>query len=157
MIKRTLPLLILLLLLCSCGDKTAVIAEYADAEITVSGLLDEEFIITPAELFALESVSRSATGATEKAGTVGAEGPLLDTLLAEYGFKPTDFTKIRFIARDEYRVTLRGGYLTDYEVILAVSSGNKPLSEATRPLRLVIPGAESGMWIYGVIRIEFER
>jgi len=141
--------------LCSCG-KSADISEYADDPITISGLLDEEFTITPAELLALTCVSRTATGKTAKAGTVSATGPLLDTFLAQYGFVPTDFEKIRFIAGDGYKTVLKGTYLTDYEVVLVVSSGEEPLAESLRPLRLLIPGAESNMWIYAVVRIEFE-
>ena len=154
-IKTILPLVALAILLSACGK--SVIEEYAAAEIVISGLTDSEFVITPRELLAMETVSRTATGETQKAGTVGAEGPLLETFLAEYGCKPTDFAKIRFIAYDEYKTTLRNEYLTDFEVIMAVSSGDKPLAEVNRPLRLLIPGAESHMWIYGVVRIEFER
>ena len=158
--KSTTALVLLfvlsVLLLCSCNNPEAVIAEYADEIITISGLKDEEFTITPKELLALECVSRSASGATAKAGTVGATGPLLETFLAQYDCVPTDFNRIRFIAYDEYKISLRNAYLTDYEVIMSVSSGDKPLSKSDRPLRLLIPGAESNMWIYGVVRIEFE-
>jgi hypothetical protein len=118
--------------------------------------LDEDFTITPRDLLELEQTSRTATGATEKAGTVSAKGPLLDTFLAGYGYKAADFYKIRFLAKDAYRTLLRDEYLTDYDVVMAVSSGKEPLAEDQRPMRLLIPEAESNMWIYGVIRIEFE-
>jgi hypothetical protein len=133
------------------------ISAYETDEIVVSGLLDEDFTITPKELLALDCVSRTATGATEKAGTVSATGPLLDTFLAQYGCKASDFSRIRFLAKDEYRTVLRGEYLTDYDVVMAVSSGSKPLAEGFRPMRLLIPEAESNMWIYAVIRIEFVK
>jgi len=77
--------------------------------------------------------------------------------MAQYGYTAPDFETIRFIAKDGYRTTLRGKYLTDYDVIMAVSSGTVPLAEGLRPLRLLIPGAESSMWIYSVSRIEFEH
>jgi len=121
----------------------------------VSGLLDEEFTITPRDLMALDLVSRTATGATARAGTVNATGPLLDTFLAQYGYSAADFDRIRFIAKDHYRTLLRGDYLTDYDVVMAISSGSRPLAEDLRPMRLLIPEAESSMWIYCVIRIEF--
>ena len=143
-------------MLYSCGTKNADISAYENAEITISGLKDREFTITPAELSALECVSRSATGATAKAGTVSVTGPLLNTFLAQYDCAATDFFKIRFIAKDGYRTLLRDDYLSDYEVIMAVSSGSDPLPEESQPLRLLIPEAESNMWIYGVVRIEFE-
>lgn len=46
--------------------------------------------------------------------------------------------------------------LEKYEVILAIAWENAPLAESEQPLRLLIPGAESGRWIYAVERIEFE-
>lgn len=147
----------LMLTLCACGNKTADISEYGDTPITVSGLTEEEFTITPNQLAALECVSRTATGATAKAGTVNAYGPLLDTFLAQYGCAPSDFYKIRFLCADDYKVVLRGEYLTDYDVVMSVSAGTQPLEESLQPMRLLIPEAESSMWAYSVIRIEFER
>ncbi|MCD7948221.1 MAG: molybdopterin-dependent oxidoreductase [Oscillospiraceae bacterium] len=148
--------LLIALTLCACGQQVNM-SGYETEEITVSGLLEDEFTITPQELSELECVSRSATGATEKAGTVSVTGPLLDTFLAQYGVKKEDFTKIRFLASDSYKTVLQGEYLTDYEIIMGVSNGKNPLSEGERPLRLLIPEAESNKWIYSIVRIEFER
>jgi hypothetical protein len=141
-----------------CGAQTGVkadISAYGDAPIEISGLTETEFTVTPNELAALVCVSRSATGATAKAGTVQAAGPLLDTFLAGYGKKMSDFSRIRFIAADAYRVVLRDEYLTDYEVVLSVAQGRNPLPESERPLRILIPEAESNMWEYACVRIEF--
>jgi hypothetical protein len=137
------------------GTPEADISAYGDAPVAISGLTDEDFTVTPNELAALECVSRSATGETAKAGTVKAVGPLLDVFLADYGKKSSDFNRIRFIASDGYRVVLRDEYLTDYEVVLSIASGGEPLPESERPLRILIPEAESGMWEYSCIRIEF--
>lgn len=152
-----LILLVSLLLLCSCGSAQADISSYGDTTITISGLTDDEFTVTPNDLMQLECVERTATGATAKAGTVDAYGPLLDTFLIQYGKTTADFKKIRFIASDDYKVVLKGEYLTDYEVVLAVSNGSEPLAESCRPLRILIPEAESSMWEYAVVRIEFEE
>ena len=154
-VKWMLPLL-LLLCLTACGG-TADISAYGDTPITVSGLLEEDFTVTPNELAALECVSRTATGAMAKAGTVKAYGPLLNTFLAQYGVSASDFYKIRFLCADEYKVVLRDEYLTDYEVVLAVAYQDGPLPEEMRPLRLLIPEAESNKWAYAVTHIEFER
>ena len=154
--RRFLPLLLLLLCLTACGGK-ADLSAYGDTPITVSGLLEEDFTVTPNELAALECVSRTATGATAKAGTVKAYGPLLDTFLAQYGCRASDFYKIRFLCADDYKVVLRDEYLTDYEIVLAVAYQDGPLPENMRPLRLLIPEAESSKWAYAVTRIEFER
>ncbi len=150
-------ILAVLLLLTACGGGGADISDYGDTAITISGLTEEEFTITPNELAQMECVSRSATGATAKAGTVNAYGPLLDTFLAQYGCTAADFYKIRFLCADAYKVVLKDEYLTDYEVVLAVSYQDEPLPESFQPLRLLIPEAESNMWAYSVIRIEFER
>jgi hypothetical protein len=157
---RILALLVLAVAISGgCGDgQTEVKADmsaYGDAPIEISGLTETDFTVTPNELATLACVSRSATGATAKAGTVRAVGPLLDTFLAEYGKKMSDFNRIRFIASDEYRVVLRDEYLTDYEVVLSVASGGEPLPGSEQPLRILIPEAESNMWEYACVRIEF--
>ncbi|MDR1206563.1 MAG: molybdopterin-dependent oxidoreductase [Peptococcaceae bacterium] len=142
-----------------CGSASgldAAIADYADAQITVAGLTETEFTISPSELAELDCVSSSASGQTAKAGTVSAAGPTLETFLEQYGKTQTDFALARFIASDGYRVTLHIQSLEKYEIILSVASGDKPLPESERPLRLLIPGAESSQWIYAVERIEFE-
>jgi len=149
--------LALLLAAMGCGSKIADISAYGDSAITISGLTDETFTVTPNDLAKLDCVSRTATGATAKAGTVDAYGPLLDTFLAQYGCKTSDFHKIRLYAADGYKVVLKGEYLTDYEVVLAISCGKDPLPESQQPLRILIPEAESSMWEYAVTKIEFER
>ena len=148
--------ILLMLSLSACGEKEADISEYANYPIEVSGLLDEDFTVTPQELSELECVSRTATGATEKAGTVSVRGPLLNTFLAQYGKTSADFYKIRFLCADGYKTVLKDDLLTDYEVVLAVQNSNGPLQESLRPMRLLIPEAESSTWAYSVIRIEFE-
>ena len=148
-----LILVLLLSLLCGCGQ--ADISSYADKEITVSGLAGQDFTVTPAELAAMDCVNRSDTGATEKAGTVKAHGPLLPTFLEAYGYSIDQIDRVRFFCKDEYKVVLKKEYLTDYDIILSVSSGSKILPEKEQPLRILIPEAESSKWAYGVIRMEF--
>lgn len=146
-----------LIFLCSCGcaGNKADISAYGDTPITISGLTNEEFTVTPNELMVLKCVGRTATGETAKAGTVSAYGPLLNTFLAQYGKTQTDFKKIVFTASDDYRVAIAGDHLAQYEIVLAIADGNEPLSASCQPLRLLIPGAESGMWEYAVVHIEF--
>lgn len=153
-------LALLLTLLCGCGGKVAVqadLSDYGDSPITIRGLKDEDFTVTPNELAKLDCVERTATGATAKAGTVNAVGPLLNTFLAQYGMKMSDFKKIRFLCSDGYRSVLRDEYLTDYEVVLELAEGKDPLPEAQQPLRILIPEAESSYWAYAVTTIEFVK
>lgn len=151
-----LALLVCLFALGGCGGM-ADISAYGDIPITISGLTEEEFTVTPNELAELDCVSRTATGATEKAGTVQVVGPLLNTFLAQYDCQASDFERIRFLCKDGYKVVLRDEYLSDYELVLAVSGNKEALSEDVQPLRLLIPEAESGKWAYGITRIEFVR
>ncbi len=157
-IKACLIILALVILMAFTGCHNSIdISSYGDTTIEVVGLKEESFNITPNQLLELECVSRTATGATAKAGTVSVKGPLLDTFLEQYDCKASDFNKIRFLAGDGYKVVLRDEYLTDYEVVMAVSGETEPLPEGQQPMRLLIPEAESGMWTYNIVRIEFER
>ncbi len=143
---------------CLSGCKVRVkadISSYGDTPIEISGLQEEDFIITANDLAELDCVTATTTGRSAKAGTVKAVGPLLSTFLAYYGKTAADFKKIRFIASDGYRTVLKGEYLTDYDQILSVASGDEPLTVTERPLRLVVLDAESSKWVYAVIRIEF--
>ena len=154
------PLLILLilflvLLLAACENGKPDISGYQDTPIRITGLTEEEFEITPAELIEMDCVSESDTGESEKAGTVQGYGPSLDTFLARYGKERSDFQKIRFTAKDDYKKTLWGELLKTDGIILSVSNGEDPLNDSEAPLRLIVPGAESSYWVYGVIQIEF--
>lgn len=155
--KIILFLLALIIFVGCGGGADADISAYGADPIIISGLKDSDFIITPDEINALESVTRNASGITAIAGTMTAEirGPLLETFLQEYGFEPSDFDIIRFFARDDYRIALRSAQLMDYEIILGVSAGSEPLIEMHQPLRLILPGSESHLWIHAVNRIEF--
>lgn len=154
-------LICLLLLVCVSGLFTACgkadISAYGNEEITISGLKDSDFTVTPEELAEMKCVKRSDTGRSEKAGTVTAYGPLLSSFVEQYGYEMTDFSKVRFICKDKYKTVLQDEYLTDYETVLSVASGSDPLAEAERPLRILIPEADSYRWAYSVVRIEFEK
>ncbi len=156
--KILLALLLACLLLCSCSGSVKVKADisgYGDTPITISGLAEEDFTVTPNELARLDCVQMSGSGQMEKAGNVTAVGPLMETFLAQYGKSKSDFAKIRFYASDNYKITLKDKYLTDYPLVLSIATGNDPLLAEYQPLRLFIPRAASSNWIYAVIRIEF--
>ena len=150
--------MLLCFLFCSCGNVVTLkadISAYGDEPILISGLLDDDFTVTPNELARLECVQMNSSGEMGKTGTVYAVGPLLDTFLAGYGKSKSDFTKIRFYASDDYRITLKDKYLGDYNIVLSIANGDNPLPAAQQPLQLFIPKVESSNWIYAVIRIEF--
>ena len=69
--RKRIPALIsvfLIILLSACGDKSPDISAYQDTPIRVTGLTEEDFDITPAELIKLDCVSESDTGSSEKSG-----------------------------------------------------------------------------------------
>jgi hypothetical protein len=140
--------------LAACGGKPDISA-YQDMPVSITGLTDEDFEITPAELIKLDCASESDTGKSEKAGTVEGYGPTLDTFLAQYGKERSDFEKIRFIGKDGYKKTLWGELLDNGQIVLSLSNGKEPLNDSETPLRLVVPGADSSYWVYGVTQIEF--
>ena len=154
MFRLMLILLLFIGLITACGSKPDI-SKYEDIPITVKGLAEEDFEITPAKLADMECVSGSGTGDSDKAGTVEGYGPDLDSFLAGYGKERSDFSKVKFVARDGYKKTVSGDMLQEKEIVFSLSNGKDSLGESETPMRLLIPGAESSYWVYGVVEIEF--
>ncbi len=133
----------------------ADISAYGDDPIQIEGLTDETFFITPNDLAEMECVSDVAEGRSEKAGTVRAYGPTLETFVENYGRTLDEFYSIEFYAYDGYTSRLGKATWDKYEVILSIAEGNKPLEEKRQPMRVVITGGASSGWIYGVGVITF--
>lgn len=153
--KRYVCGVLALLLLLSLSGCRADISDYENVPIQLIGLENEDCSITPAELLRLECVSATARGNSDKAGTVKAYGPTLAALAEYYGHSLDEFRYIRFCASDDYDVTVNELIWDSYEIILSVANGTKPLEERQQPLRVVIPGYDSGKWVRLVTRIEF--
>ncbi len=155
-LSSILALCLIILVTAGCGTSVrADLSAYGDEQIQISGLTVEDFTVTPNELAELDCESQSATGKTQKAGTVHGVGPTLDTFLAQYNKKQTDFQKIIFRAKDGYAITLGSQDLKEYTIILSLANGKEPLSEKEAPLRLLIPGADSGKWVRMVTEVKF--
>lgn len=137
----------------ACGK--ADISEYRDEKILITGLTDEDFYITPGDLAEMECISATAHGKTAKAGTVQGYGPTLETFISHYGVSFEHLKSAKFFAADGYTVTLGRVTWEKYDVILSIANGNKPLDEWHQPLRLVIPGGDSGNWTYLIQKIQF--
>lgn len=152
--KRAACLLLAVLFLLLAGCK-ADLSAYADTPITVTGLTDEPFTVTPAELAQLKCVDAKARGNSDKAGTVRAHGPLLSALTEAHGRSLDEFYYVRFAASDGYDVTINALIWDSYDVILSISNGSEPLAERQRPLRVVIPGYNSGKGVQLVTEIRF--
>lgn len=154
--KKVISLILALLCvvsLAACGK--ADISEYRDEKILVTGLTEEDFYITPGELSEMKCVSGTAHGKTAKGGTVQGYGPTLETFLSHYGVTFDQLKSVKFFAADGYTVTLGRVTWEQHDIILSIANGKEPLDEKHRPLRLVIPGGDSGTWTYLIQEIQF--
>ena len=137
---------------------------YADTPITIVGLTEEEFTITPQDLSEMDCIRMTASGTgsgrgvggASKAGYVAAYGPLLEDFLNQYGYTQTDFRRIKVYCSDGYTVVLRGETL-EYDIVMSIASGKDSLYDVQKPLRFVIPDEQSGKWAYGITKIEFKE
>jgi hypothetical protein len=140
------------------------IEAYAQDGISISGITDEDFLITPEELIAYDCTRTAIEGTgsgqagESKAGRIRAYGPYLEDFLASYGCSIEDFRRIRVLCKDDYTVILRPErFEGEVDVILSVAEDKDALLPYQRPLRLVIPSESTGQWAIGVVRIEFIR
>ncbi|MDR1953324.1 MAG: molybdopterin-dependent oxidoreductase [Clostridiales Family XIII bacterium] len=133
--------------------------DYLDSEITINGLAEDTFTVKISELASLECVKEKVESTRSNGDKVKltAYGPLLDTFLARYDKKQTDFTSIRFYATDGYAIAIPGEMLEKREVILAYMDGGKAFDQESKPLRVVVPGERAMYWAKMVNRIDFEQ
>lgn len=143
------------ILLSSCGVDDIDISSYADQKIVLSGIQDEDVVITIADLKALECKTLKTNSTSDKIGDVRATGPELDVVLAEYGASKADFAKIIIYGTDEYDVKLQKDYITANDIYLAFGIDGKPLDEESAPCRIIIPESDSAYWTRMVNKIEF--
>ncbi len=156
--------LMLALLLCGCvaghGQEKlqSEVSDYAGDKILISGLAEEDFELTVAELMEMETVTRSAaaTMANGKQVNVKVTGPLLETLLKKYGKSQKDFALIRFSATDNYSIAVPADILKSRDIILGLMDKGEALSEDDRPVRVVIPEERAMYWVRKLNRIDFE-
>lgn len=145
------------IVLSSCGTDDIDISSYADQKIVLSGILDEDVIVTIADLKAMECKTLKTNSTSDKIGDVRATGPELDTVLGEYGVSKADFAKIVIYGSDEYDVKLQNDYITANDIYLAFGIDGEPLDEESAPCRIIIPESDSAYWTRMVNRIEFIR
>ncbi len=131
---------------------------YGAGQILIHGLQDQDFDITLGDLKKLPTVTQYAEAAQANGEEIRVEatGPLLDTLLKEYGKSQQDFSRIRFTARDNYSIAVPSGILKNRQIILSYINDGKPLEDDWQPIRVVIPGERAMYWVKDMIRIDFE-
>ena len=159
---KTLILIVAVIVSCgiiltSCGVDDIDISSYFDKQIILSGIQDEDAVITIADLKTLECKTLKTHCTSDKVGEVRATGPELDTVLAEYGVSKADFAKIAIYGTDEYDVKLDNDYITENDIYLAYGIDGEPLDEECAPCRIIIPESDSAYWTRMVYKIEFIR
>lgn len=143
------------IILSSCGVDDIDISSYSDQKIVLSGIQDEDIVITIADLKAMECKTLKTNSTSDKIGDVRATGPELDTVLAEYDASKADFAKIVIYGSDEYDVKLQNDYITANDIYLAFGIDGEPLDEESAPCRIIIPESDSAYWTRMVNKIEF--
>jgi hypothetical protein len=146
-------------MLAGCSVKvTTDISSYGDTKIVVKGIETSDITVTPDHLASLKCVKASATSQSQKGGKVTGVGPTLATFLEEYGYEQSDFSSVVFKASDGYATTLDHQFLLTHQtIILSVSNQDTILSKDEKPLRVLIPDAESSNWTKMVVEMIFTK
>ncbi len=153
----TAVIIMAMTMLAGCGVDEIDISGYEDATLTLTGVAEEDIVLTVADLKAMECKTIKTESTSDKIGVVHATGPWLDTILEPYGCKQEDFSKIKFFGDDQYDVNLYTDYLAEHPIMLAYGINGEPLDEETVPLRVIIRNSDSAYWVRMVTKIEFEK
>lgn len=142
---------------CS-SDNTDADIDYADAEITINGLEDQDFTVTVKELMELEAVTEKAEASRFNGDIVDvkATGPTLNTFLEKYGKTQADYELIRFTAQDKYAIAVPQTVLEERDIVLSYLNNGKALDEENSPIQVVVPGERAMYWVRMLSKIEFE-
>lgn len=144
-------------ILAGCGTDDIDVSGYEDMTLTLTGIEDEEIVLTVAELKAMDCKTIKTESTSDKIGEVKATGPWLDTILETYGYSQADFKSIKIYGSDEYDAKLYTDYLEEHPIMLAYGLNGQPLDAETVPLRIIIRDSDSAYWVRMVTKIEFEK
>lgn len=139
---------------------TADISTYQDVAITIEGLTEEPFEVTPKDLSKMRmetihvDVHEEELGPDDVKELGKAIGPTVETFLSEYGFSLDEVRSMKVYAENETS-TAYVHTLEDSEVILSVANGRRPLGEKEAPLRIAVDTDDAGEWSGWIRRIVF--
>lgn len=139
---------------------TANISAYEDVPITIEGITEEPFDITPKELSKMRKdsirveVHEEELGPDDVAELGRAIGPTVETFLKAYGVSLEDVRSMKVYAEND-RSTAYVHTLEDSKIILSVANGRKPLGEKEAPLRIAVADSDAGEWSGWIRRIVF--
>jgi len=146
-----------LTVMTGCGTDDIDISGYDDMTLTLTGVEDEDIVLTVADLKAMDCKTIKTESTSDKIGEVKATGPWLDTVLEQYDCTQADFKSIKFYGSDEYDAKLYTEYLAEHPIMLAYGINGEPLDEETKPVRVIIRDSDSAYWVRMVTKIEFEK
>ena len=146
-----------LTVMTGCGTDDIDISGYDDMTLTLTGVEDEDIVLTVADLKAIDCKTIKTESTSDKIGEVKATGPWLDTVLEQYGCTQADFKSIKFYGSDEYDAKLYTEYLAEHPIMIAYGINGEPLDEETKPVRVIIRDSDSAYWVRMVTKIEFEK
>ncbi len=146
-----------LTVMTGCGTDDIDISGYDDMTLTLTGVEDEDIVLTVADLKEMKCKTIKTESTSDKIGEVKATGPWLDTVLEQYGCTQADFKSIKFYGSDEYDAKLYTEYLAEHPIMLAYGINGEPLDEETKPVRIIIRDSDSAYWVRMVTKIEFEK
>ena len=142
-------------ILFACGGPDDIdISGYADQTIELTGAADDPVELTIEDLKGMECETVKTHSTSDKIGEVRATGPWLDTVLAAYGLKQEDFSKIVITGEDDYDIKLYHDFLKKNKIMLAYGIDGEPLAEDAVPCRIIIRRSDSAYWVRRVTRIE---
>ncbi|MDR2457660.1 MAG: metallophosphoesterase [Clostridiales Family XIII bacterium] len=150
--------LLFTVLFLSCTSVDTKNFSYLNDEIKIKGLTEDEFSVSIDELSNLSDVkNRMVTGLTSKGKKEKYKGygPTLNTFLKKYNKKQSDFNEIRFLAKDDFAVTIPKNIIDSKDIILSIAKNGKALSKHEAPLRSLIDGERTMYWVRLVEKIEF--
>ena len=159
--KKIFALMVVIIMsltvMTGCGTDDIDISGYDDMTLTLTGVEDEDIVLTVADLKAMDCKTIKTESTSDKIGEVKATGPWLDTVLEQYGCTQADFKSIKFYGSDEYDAKLYTEYLAEHPIMLAYGINGEPLDEETKPVRVIIRDSDSAYWVRMVTKIEFEK
>ncbi len=143
-------------LICGCGESQVLSSissgnsEYEQQEITVTGDIENNKVISVAELRKLpqkevQGSFQRSTGMTE---IVKGSGPDVKDIFRKLGIDVTHYEGIGFVGRDGYYCLVTPEIMQNKELILALAiDGNNELGNDMRPARLCAEGEFGPYWV----------
>lgn len=99
----------------------------------------------------VNTILRKTTGTEQE---LTAEGPLLDTVLADHGIKMSDYQGIGITARDGYYALISKDIMDNRKIILGYRFDGKEIIPEEKPIRVVVPDEMGVYWVKMVTSID---